>query len=268
MALRRTAETGKVWAAWAGDKDRLLRLCTVVAELAGQAREEEMRPLVATHEAEVAEVLSKLPAGSVPPLGLTDRHERERQEVETRWEPRAEAAEGIERYDGTSKLVVDAMDPPAVTEFHLRVPPNVYVSAPRVVLRMRASKGVNYEIEGPPTWVAAGAAKLEEEITRGVPWWWRLRDLRDGTLIFGGISGVAAMIGALGIDDTPWPFVVLLGMSIGGLAGLILQSVAEKLLPGLEILAVGGRARGSRVVAFVAVVAFEVALAVVPNLLS
>jgi hypothetical protein len=271
MPTTTTASATREWPAWAGDVDRLARLCKTTDELIAERRWSWV-------EGEASRRVDDY--GDAPAEALAEAN----RQAETKWTTEVEAYERELqlRRAGSPADVLAEIDPAAIHRLTIRAP-SFGGSPIRCQVDFGESEGhgsCRLRVEGDdPQWVRGAISTLESEIGRGVPDWAWLRSGR------GQLAMVAAFSLAIAVALWPlWSDVdegaprtamnrTLLSAIMGAFLGFFLGVIAfvvvtRTLLPGFELLQRGQKGRGSRAVAVMSGLLAAVAIGFVVNWLS
>lgn len=244
-----TSKVDHNWSAWDGPLADLRRIGATFEELAAKACTDQ---LVLVDD-------------------KTDDADRQRDEICERWQVRAAASHPVERKSlvGPPSKVLEKCDPKLLESFTLMAGRDRYGSSPEFSLTMKRKKdidrswdqpGVALHIEGRNYgWVQEADNRLSGAIKRYVPWWRFLRAPWIAPVVYAVIAvGSGALIGS--------PFgagSAVLGGSIGLNFGLYaMPPLARKLLPVFEVVPVGGRPTGARVIGVVGSLLGQIAIGV------
>jgi hypothetical protein len=245
-----TSKVDRKWWAWAGSSVDLKSIGDTFEELARKGL-----------DAQLALV-----------QGKSSDADRERDEINERWKVQVAASNPTELKSLVGPLVqvLDKCNPKLVESFTLMTGKGKYDSSPQLLLTMKRRKdidrswdqpGIALHIEGRNYgWVREAGDRLSAAIRLNVPWWEFLRTPWIGRVVCAVIATLSgALIGA--------PFGVTAEISSASIAFdfgiLVLPPIVRKMLPAFEVVSVGDRPNGTRIIGVIGGLVGQVAIGIV-----
>ena len=233
--ITHTSKVDHKWSAWSGPLDDLIRIGATFEELAKKAC-----------AAQLARVDNK-----------TDDVKQRRDEISNRWQVEATVSYPEERKSlvGPMSEVLHKCDPKLLESFTLTAGRDRYGSSPQLSLTMKRKKDIDRSWDQPGValhieardygWVKEADNRLSVAIKRNVPWWRFLRTPWIAPVVYALIAVGSGALIASPFGSGP----AILGASIGLNFGLsVMPLLARKLLPVFEVVSVGDRPIGARVI--------------------
>jgi hypothetical protein len=277
-AVRQAASASEHWDAWVDNKERLLRIATVMQE-----QVDLMRNQVGSREQSSQPSSGTDQGSSGAGVGRSEPHEvvlAARQKALSLRQigpPQAVLAQvendlpslvgvtlsfgGARRISAVPDRFVDFSD------FFVNVEPGEPERA-FAGFSLDRSTGATLQIGGNnPTWVRGAFEALKDEVNKGVPRWSRLRStwMWWPYTILGILVWIFALRNVLDENPLSW---FGLAVALGIASGTGLTLISKSILPGFEILSSGRSAKGGRVLGVFFSVATNIAIGALVNILT